>query len=84
MLVSKIFCDGIKKMRDRNLGTVELYDIIFFYISDGYTDKHCRCKYMEDDKYFSLLSNTLFAIRYFDDEIGKKYRDTILEIIKEL
>lgn len=84
MLVTKDFYDDIKKMRDRNLGTLELYDIIFAYIADGYTDKHCRCKYMEDDKYFSLLLNTLFAIRYFDDEIGKKYRDIILEIIKEL
>lgn len=84
MLVTKDFYDDIKKMGDCNLGTLELYDIIFFYIADGYTDKHCRCKYMEDDKYFSLLSNTLFAIRYFDDEIGKKYRDIILEIIKEL
>lgn len=84
MIVSKVFYDDIKKMRDRNLGTVELYDIIYSYIADGYTDKYCRCKYMEDDKYFSLLSNTLFAIRYFDDEIGKKHRDIILEIIKEL
>lgn len=84
MLVIKDFYDDIKKIRDHNLGTSELYDIIFSYIADGYTDKHCRCKYMEDDKYFRLLSNTLFAIRYFDDEIGKKYRDIILEIIKEL
>lgn len=84
MLVFKDFYDDIKKMCDRNLDTLELYDIIFSFIADSYTDKHCRCKYMEDDKYFSLLSNTLFAIRYFDDEIGKKYRDIIIEIIKEL
>lgn len=83
MLVSKDFYDDIKKMRDRNLGTLELYDIIFFYIADGQTDKICRGKYIEDDKYFSLLSNTLFAIRHFDDEIGKKYIDTIIEIIRE-
>lgn len=84
MLVFKGFYDDIKKMRDCNLDTLELYDIIFYYISDGQTDKICRGKYIEDDKYFSLLSNTLFAIRYFDDEIGKKYRDIILEILKEL
>lgn len=84
MLVFKDFYDDIKKMRDRNLGTLELYDIIFSYIADGFTDKQSRCKYIEDDKYFSLLSNTLFAIRFFDDEIGKKYRDIILEILKEL
>ena len=84
MLVLKDFYDDIKKIRDCNLGILELYDIIFFYIAEGYTDKQCRCKYMEDDKYYSLLTNTLFAIRYFDDEIGKIHRDTIIEIIKEL
>lgn len=84
MLVSKIFCDGIKKMRDRNLGTVELYDIIFFYISDGQIDKNCRGIYMEDDKYYSLLTNTLLAIRYFDDELSKNHKHIIIEIIKEL
>lgn len=84
MLVFKDFYDDIKKMGDRNLGTLELYDIIFSYIADGSTDIQSICKYIEDDKYFSLLSNTLFAIRFFDDEIGKKYRDIILEILKEL
>lgn len=84
MIVSKIFCDEIKKMRDRNLGTLELYDIIFSYISDGQTDKNCRGIYMEDDKYYSLLTNTLFAIRYFEGEIGKNYKDIIIEIIKEI
>lgn len=84
MLVSKDFYVDIKKMRDRNLGSLELCDIIFFYISDGQTDKIHRWIYMEDDNYFSLLSNTLFALRYFDDETGKKYKDTIIEIIKEL
>lgn len=84
MLVTKVFYDDIKKMCDRNLESLELYDIIFYYISDGQTDKICRGKYMEDDKYFSLLTNTLFAIRYFEDEIGKQFRDIIIEIIKEL
>lgn len=84
MLVTKVFYDDIKKMCDRNLESLELYDIIFYYISDGQTDKICRGKYMEDDKYFSLLTNVLFAIRYFDDKIGKKYRDIITEILKEL
>ena len=71
-------------MCDRNLESLELYDIIFYYISDGQIDKICRGKYMEDNKYFSLLTNTLFAIRYFEDEIGKQFRDIIIEIIKEL
>jgi hypothetical protein len=84
MLVFKDFYDDIKKMRDCNLGTLELYAIISSYIADGQIDKIRRGKYIEDDKYFSLLSNTLFAIRYFDDEIGKIYRDIILEILKEL
>ena len=71
-------------MRDRNLGTVELYDIIFFYISDGQIDKNCRGIYMEDDKYYSLLTNTLLAIRYFDDELSKNHKHIIIDIIKEL
>lgn len=84
MLVSKDFYGAIKKMDGRNLGTLDLYDIIFSYISDGQTDKNYRRIYMEVDKYFSLLTNTLFALRYFDDESGKNYRHIILEIIKEL
>lgn len=84
MLVSKTFYRYIKEMVDRKLDTSVLYDIVFSYISDGQIDKIGRGKYVEDDKYYSLLTNTLFAIRYFDDEIGKTHRDRIIDIIKEL
>lgn len=81
MLISKTFYNFLKDTTKLNL-TV-LFDIIYYFIADAQKN-NLMAVYIPEDTYTALLSNTLFAIRYFDDEIGKKYRDIILEILKEL
>lgn len=79
MLISKVFYNYLKDISKVN--TVTLFDIIHFFFESGRVNKGV---YIPENIYYDLLTNTLFAIRYFDDESGKKYRDILIEIIKEL